>query len=417
LVDDFHRLPNNIQSSLADYLKVLADTEEKESKIIILGINRAGDNLIRFAPDLVNRIDVVRFETEPDEKISELIHKGENALKIRFNVVDEIVETVRGSFYLAQMLCRNICLASGILEASSDTIILNSSFESIQTAVWDKQIKTEAGTINLVRGGSGYPILLLHGYPETHACWHRVAPVLAEQFTVVCTDLRGCGDSFKPQSDAEHLTYSKRVMAHDQVEVMLGLGFREFGVVGHDRGARVAHRMALDHSARVPRLALLDIIPTNIAFEATNQEIATAAFNWFFSIQPDGLPERLIGSERVFYLHWILDHWSGSEGALAAEAIAEYERCFDAATIRATNEEFRAAATIDLVHDESDRSRKISCPTLLLWRATGMWATYGVLEIWRTRAENVSGVALDCGHFLPEEDSARTAAELIWFFS
>ena len=280
-----------------------------------------------------------------------------------------------------------------------------------------QEIKTEDATINLVRGGRGYPILLLHGYPQTHACWHRVAPLLAERFTVVCTDLRGCGDSSKPQSDPAHLTYSKRVMAQDQVEVMQRLGFSEFAVVGHDRGARVAHRMALDHAARVSKLALLDIIPTNTAFAATNQEIATAAFNWFFSIQPDGLPERLITTERIFYLHWILDHWSDTKGALAAEAIAEYERCFDAATIRATNEEFRAAATIDLVHDESDRARKISCPTLLLWSAKGMWAKYGVLEIWRTRAEDVSGLALDCGHFLPEEDPARTSAELIRFLS
>jgi haloacetate dehalogenase len=280
-----------------------------------------------------------------------------------------------------------------------------------------QQIKTEETTINLVRGGSGDPILLLHGYPQTHVCWHRVAPILAERFTVVCPDLRGCGDSSKPESDSEHLTYSKRVMAQDQVEVMQRLGFSDFAVVGHDRGARVAHRMALDHSKRVRKLALLDIIPTKTAFAATNQEIATAAFNWFFSIQPDGLPERLIGAERLFYLRWILDHWSGARGALGEEAVAEYERCFDAATIRATNEEFRAAATIDLVHDEADNERRISCPTLLLWSATGMWAKYGVLEIWRTRAEDVRGAALDCGHFLPEEDPERTSAELIRFLS
>ena len=143
-----------------------------------------------------------------------------------------------------------------------------------------QEIRTGEATINLVRGGSGYPILLLHGYPQTHACWHRVAPLLAERFTVVCPDLRGCGDSSKPPSDAEHLTYSKRVMAQAQVEVMQGLGFSQFAVVGHDRGARVAHRMALDHPTRVSKLALLDIIPTNAAFAATNQEIATAAFNW-----------------------------------------------------------------------------------------------------------------------------------------
>ena len=278
-----------------------------------------------------------------------------------------------------------------------------------------QQIKTQETTINLVRGGSGYPILLLHGYPQTHVCWHLIAPALAERFTVVCPDLRGFGDSAKPPSDPEHLTYSKRVMAQDQVEVMQSLGFSEFAVVGHDRGARVAHRMALDHAEKVTKLALLDIIPTSTAFANVNKEIATAAFNWFFSIQPDGLPERLIGAEPAFYLRWLLDHWSGAKGALAAEAVAEYRRCFDAAAIRATNEEFRAAATIDLVHDEADKARKISCPTLLLWSATGMWASYDILEVWRSRAEDVRGAALDCGHFLPEEDPERTAAELISF--
>ena len=278
-----------------------------------------------------------------------------------------------------------------------------------------QQIKTQETTINLVRGGSGYPILLLHGYPQTHVCWHLIAPALAERFTVVCPDLRGFGDSAKPPSDPEHLAYSKRVMAQDQVEVMQSLGFSEFAVVGHDRGARVAHRMALDHAEKVTKLALLDIIPTSTAFANVNKEIATAAFNWFFSIQPDGLPERLIGAEPAFYLRWLLDHWSGAKGALAAEAVAEYQRCFDAAAIRATNEEFRAAAAIDLVHDEADKERKISCPTLLLWSATGMWASYDILDVWRSRAEDVRGAALDCGHFLPEEDPERTAAELINF--
>jgi haloacetate dehalogenase len=278
-------------------------------------------------------------------------------------------------------------------------------------------ITTQATTINLVRGGRGDPLLLLHGYPQTHVCWHRVAPILAEHFTVVCPDLRGCGDSAKPPSDPEHLAYSKRVMAHDQVEVMQRLGFREFAVVGHDRGARVAHRMALDNAENITKLALLDIIPTRTAFAHVNKEMATAAFNWFFSIQPDGLPERLIGAEPAFYLRWLLDHWCGTKAALAVEAVAEYQRCFDAAAIRATCEEFRAAATIDLIHDEPDQEQKISCPTLLLWSAASMWATYDMLAVWRARAEDVQGVALECGHFLPEENPERTAAELLRFFS
>jgi haloacetate dehalogenase len=198
---------------------------------------------------------------------------------------------------------------------------------------------------------------------------------------------------------------------------MRRLGFREFAVVGHDRGARVAHRMALDFAAHITKLALLDIVPTMTAFAHVNKEMATEAFNWFFSIQPDGLPERLIGAEPAFYLQWLLDHWCGIKGALAGEAVAEYHRCFDAAAIHATCEEFRAAATIDLIHDEADREQKISCPTLLLWSATGMWATYDMLAVWRSRAEDVQGVALECGHFLPEEDPARTAAELLRFLS
>lgn len=280
-----------------------------------------------------------------------------------------------------------------------------------------EQVKTQDTTINLVRGGKGYPVLLLHGYPQTHVCWHLVAPHLAEHFTVVCPDLRGCGDSAKPPSDPEHLAYSKRVMAQDQVEVMQTLGFQEFAVVGHDRGARVAHRMALDHEEKISRLALLDIIPTSTAFEYTNKDIATAAFNWFFSIQADGLPERLIGAEPQFYLRWLLEHWAGRKNALAEEAVADYQRCFDAEMIRATDEEFRASATIDLEHDKAAAGQKISCPTLLLWSATGMWASYDILEIWRTRAENVQGFALDCGHFLPEENPERTSAELTRFLS
>ena len=278
-------------------------------------------------------------------------------------------------------------------------------------------IETNGVFINLVKGGSGYPVLLLHGYPQTHACWHLVAPRLAERFTVVCPDLRGCGDSSKPPSDAEHLAYSKRVVAQDQVNVMRSLGFNEFAVVGHDRGARVAHRMALDHQEKVTKLALLDIVPTSWAFANVNKEVATAAFNWFFSIQTDGLPERLIGAAPAFYLQWLLDHWAETSDALAAEAVAEYQRCFDAATIRATNEEFRAAATIDLVHDEGDKEHKITCPVLLLWSATGMWAKYDIPEIWRARATDVRGVALEGGHFLPEENPERTTQELLRFLS
>jgi haloacetate dehalogenase len=279
-----------------------------------------------------------------------------------------------------------------------------------------EQIETQGTTINLVRGGGGDPILLLHGYPETHVCWHRVAPILAERFTVICPDLRGYGDSAKPPSDPEHLAYSKRVMAQDQVDVIENLGFTKFGVVGHDRGARVAHRMALDHAEKVMKLALLDIIPTSTAFANVDKDIATSAFNWFFSIQPDGLPERLIGAEPEFYLQWILDHWAGKKDALTIEAVVEYQRCFDVATIHATNEEFRAAATIDLVHDELDKIRKISCPTLVLWSVTS-WTKFDVRDVWRSYADDVQGMVFDCGHFLPEEDPQQTIAELLRFLA
>lgn len=278
-----------------------------------------------------------------------------------------------------------------------------------------KQVKTKDTAINLLIGGSGEPVLLLHGYPQTHVCWHKVAPILAEKFTVVCTDLRGCGDSEKPASDAEHLAYSKRVMAQDQVEAMQNLGFENFAVVGHDRGARVAHRLALDHSDKVTKLVLLDIIPTKTAFEKTNKEIATAAYNWFMSIQPDGLPEKLIGSNAKFFLNYCLTHWADENFEFDQKAVAEYERAFDDEMIRATNEEFRAAASIDLEHDAVDINKKIACPTLVLWSAKSMWAKYDVLKIWREHAEKVEGEAFDCGHFLPEEKPQETANKLLEF--
>ncbi len=280
-----------------------------------------------------------------------------------------------------------------------------------------KQIQTTETTIHLVQGGSGDPVLLLHGYPQTHVCWHLVAPILAERFTVVCPDLRGFGDSGKPPNDADHWNYSKRVMARDQVEVMRQLGFEQFAVVGHDRGARGAHRMALDHANKISKLALLDIVPTLTAFSNVDKDIAEGAFNWFFSIQTDGLPERLIGAEPAFYLQWCLDQWSGAKNDLAPEAVAEYVRCFDAEAIRATCEEFRAAATIDLAHDKADKGKrhKIACPLLLLWSANGLWTRFDMLKTWADYAETVGGKAFDCGHFLPKQDPTQTAKELIDF--
>jgi haloacetate dehalogenase len=269
-------------------------------------------------------------------------------------------------------------------------------------------------TINAVRGGVGAPVLLLHGYPQTHVIWHRVAPLLAERFKVVCSDLRGYGDSGKPDSDASHEPYSKRAMARDQLELMRAFGFERFALVGHDRGARVARRLALDHSDSVSRLAVLDIVPTETIYGMLDQERAITVWRYFFLVQPPDLPERLIGADPGFYLDWTLREWCGTPGALDEAAVSEYRRCFDAATIHAGCEDYRAGATIDLSHDRAE-TEPIHCPLLVLWSAQGIGSSYDVLAIWRQQADAVQGRALDCGHFLAEERPAETAAELIRF--
>ena len=289
-------------------------------------------------------------------------------------------------------------------------------FEGFET----RDVSTAGTRIHLRIGGSGPPVLLLHGYPQTHVLWHRVAPRLAERFTVVCPDLRGYGDSGKPASDPEHRVYSKRATARDMVEAMASLGHERFGLAGHDRGGRVGHRLALDHPERVARLAVLDIVPTRTIFRATDQAIATGYYHWFFLIQPGGLPERLIGGDPVFFLHWLLGRWGTGLEAFAPEALAEYERCFqDPAMIHASCEDYRAAASIDLADDEADLDHRIACPVLALWGRRGLMERhFDVLATWRERAEGaVSGQALDCGHFLPEERPQETAAALLDFFS
>jgi haloacetate dehalogenase len=288
-------------------------------------------------------------------------------------------------------------------------------FEGFDT----RDIATAETTIHVRTGGAGPPLLLLHGYPQSHVMWHRVAPALAEHFNVVCPDLRGYGDSGKPASDAEHGVYSKRSTANDMVAVMASLGHERFALAGHDRGGRVGHRLALDHPARVAKLAVLDIVPTRTIFRATNQAIATGYYHWFFLIQPDNLPERLIGADPLFYLHWVLGRWGTGLDAFAPEALAEYERCFrDPATIHASCEDYRAAASIDLAHDEADLDRRIECPVLALWGRRGLMERhFDVLATWRERAAGpVGGRALDCGHFLPEERPQETAAALLEFF-
>jgi haloacetate dehalogenase len=278
-------------------------------------------------------------------------------------------------------------------------------------------VETTSATINLVRGGKGAPVLLLHGYPQTHVMWHKIAPRLAEDFSLVIPDLRGYGDSSKPPDGENHFGYSKRATAQDQLEVMDRLGFKQFAVVGHDRGGRVAHRMALDHAEQVTKLAVLDIVPTYKLYHSVNKELATAYYHWFFLIQAAPFPETLIGNDPEFYLNSLLGRLKPR--AITPEAFAEYLRCFrDPATIHATCEDYRAAAAIDLVHDEADMNHKVACPLLALWAEKGVvHRMYDVLATWRERAANVSGRALPGGHFLPEEAPEETFAELKAFLS
>ncbi len=282
-----------------------------------------------------------------------------------------------------------------------------------------RRVATSGAEINLRLGGSGPPLLLLHGYPQTHVMWHRVAPYLAERFTVAAADLRGYGDSAKPASDPAHAVYSKRAMARDQVEVMGSLGFERFAVVGHDRGARVTHRMALDHPDRVERAAVLDICPTLAMYERTDMAFASGYYHWFFLIQPYDLPERLIAADPDFYLEsktggFGLDARKDVSETFDPAALEDYKRCFrDPAAIHASCEDYRAAATIDLEHDRADLNRKIACPLLALWGTQGLVGRqFDVLGLWRERAGDVTGRSIDCGHYLAEEAPADTLAAL-----
>jgi haloacetate dehalogenase len=268
------------------------------------------------------------------------------------------------------------------------------------------RIQTSGATINTVSAGSGPPVLLLHGFPQTHAEWHRIASRLAEDFTVIATDLRGYGDSSKPPDGENHAGYSKRATAQDQVEVMRHFGFEKFAVVGHDRGGRVAHRMALDHPDRVLKLAVIDIVPTYKLFHPVTREFATAYYHWFLLIQPAPLPESIIAR--------IVDLFEQRGSFVDPAARAEYLRCFrDPATAHGACEDYRASVSIDMQHDEADMNRKVECPLLVLWGAHApMHRMYDVVATWRERASNVSGKALPGGHFLPEELPDQILVEL-----
>jgi haloacetate dehalogenase len=282
-----------------------------------------------------------------------------------------------------------------------------------------RRVSTSGADIHCVIGGSGPPLLLLHGYPQTHAMWHAVGPRLAERFTVVCSDLRGYGDSSKPPGGKDHVGYSKRAMAHDQVEVMRSLGFERFLLAGHDRGGRVAHRLCLDHAAAVERVAVLDISPTRIMYGRTDKAFATAYYHWFFLIQPFDLPEKLIGADPVYYLRKKIRGWSSGDVEFDARALAEYERCFsDPATIHATCEDYRAAATIDLEHDAADAGRCIECALLALWGDKSVvHRMFDPPADWRSVATDVRGRALPSGHYLAEEAPEETLRELLAFFA
>ena len=278
------------------------------------------------------------------------------------------------------------------------------------------RIVTSGATIATVRSGEGPPLLLLHGYPQTHVMWHKVAPLLTRDFTIVATDLRGYGDSSKPDSGADHAAYAKRAMAQDQIEVMSELGFDTFFVAGHDRGGRVAHRMALDHPGRVKKLAVLDIVPTHRLYTHATREFATAYFWWFLLIQPAPLPETLIGNSVEFWVSEKLG--TAAPGAITSAAFAEYLRCYrDPETIHASCEDYRAAASIDLLHDEADLNRKVECPLLALWgEQAPMHRLYDVAATWRERAANVTGRSLPGSHYFAEEVPELVAQELTRFF-
>jgi haloacetate dehalogenase len=264
------------------------------------------------------------------------------------------------------------------------------------------------------------PLLLLHGFPQTHAMWHRVAPHLKRRFRLVMPDLRGYGDSDKPAGPPDHSAYSKRTLARDVLEAMRALGFAEFFVCGHDRGGRVAHRLALDEPRAVRALVLLDISPTLTMYERTTMEFARAYYHWFFLIQPAPLPERLIGADPELYLHTKLGGW-GSHGTelFDARALAEYERCFASdGAIHAMCEDYRAAATIDLAHDRADAARRIECPVRVLWGERGVvHRLFTPVADWQAKAATaVTGRALPAGHYLAEECPELVVAEIESFF-
>lgn len=272
-------------------------------------------------------------------------------------------------------------------------------------------------TIRAATAGEGPPLVLLHGHPQTHVTWRKIAPELAKRFTVVCPDLRGYGDSSKPEGGDAHVNYSKRAMAVDVVATMAALGHPRFAMVGHDRGGRVGHRLALDHPQALTKLCVIDIAPTATMYARTDKDFASRYFWWFFLIQPTPLPERMILADVEFFLREHVERQNKIPGATEEAAFQEYLRCYRSPEgVHAVCEDYRAAATIDLEHDAADTDARIECPLLALWGGRGVVGrTYDVLETWEAKATNVSGRALDCGHTLQEELPKETLAELLAF--
>ena len=272
--------------------------------------------------------------------------------------------------------------------------------------------------INYVTAGHGPPLLLLHGFPQSLAMWARVAPILATDFTVVCADLRGYDDSSKPKCAPDRSNYSFRAMAGDQVGLMKALGFDRFHVVGHDRGGRTAHRMALDHADAVLSLSVLDIVPTYAMFMETNRHVAGAYWHWYFLSQPEPFPERLIGSDPDFFYETCLVGWGATKLAdFDPELVAEYRRCWRKPDmIHGSCSDYRAAASIDLEHDAADIDKKVACPTLALWGGNGvMHKLLDIGDAWRKRCANLSAGALPGGHFFIDQFPAETANILAKF--
>ena len=267
--------------------------------------------------------------------------------------------------------------------------------------------------------GDGPALLLLHGYPQTGYMWHKIAPRLAKDFTVVVADLRGYGDSDKPPTSADHAVYSKRAMAADMIAVMAALGHQRFFVAGHDRGGRVAHRLVRDYPQAVEKLAVLDIAPTRMMYDTTDMRFATSYYHWFFLIQPAPFPETLIGHDPKFFLESKMRHWGKDRSAITDDAFDDYLRCFsNPDTIHASCEDYRASASIDLEHDAVDAGHKLDIPLLVLWGATAMVGNkYDMLAAWREVAVDVSGFSVPGGHYLPEESPDETYQALFNFFT